>query len=94
MSVIVAVALAEAVEAKIRRLTGPGGRKAVLGAVPSAAALSLAKAGVFVASDTGATVKLPTSLGAAGAWQLSFTPSRALYPGAALQAPLGLTYAR
>lgn len=61
--------------------------------LPSAAALAQVPAGVFVASDTRATVKLPASLGAAGTWKLSFTPNATLYPGATLFSPVSLTYA-
>jgi hypothetical protein len=73
-------------------LTGPDGSTVAMQTVPSAATLAWVSRGVYVASDTAATVRLPGSLGAAGTWRLSFTPNAGLYPGATLHAPLNLAY--
>jgi len=73
-------------------LTGPDGTTVAVPTVSSTAMLAAVSAGVYVASDTAATVKVPASLGVAGTWQLSFTPNSELYPGATLYAPLNLMY--
>ena len=74
-------------------LTGPNGETLALPTSSSTSLLSQLGAGVYIPSDTAATVKLPASLGSAGTWRLSFTPAQWIYPGATLHSPVDLTYA-